>query len=129
MHDDVSFDRSSILKYDGAIFVGTLYLFPLTKISAQVQIVHFLDGYELMGPHSPGIRTFTIEWSHMLSYPGCLLGVSSVSDLLATRTSLANWAMSLEISTALAELPIITTTCQLRTSKITLDQITLPLPC
>lgn len=56
-------------------------------------------------------RVSTIEWSHMLSWPSCFLGGSSGRDLFEIWTSLAYLTISLEMSTALAALPIINTTC------------------
>lgn len=53
----------------------------------------------------------TRGWSHILLKPGCLL-VSSDADREETWTSLATGAMSLQMSVALAALPIRTTTWQ-----------------
>lgn len=113
MYDDINMNWTSILEHHSAIFTGTFDLHShinISNLSTLGWIAHRWTS--IQGPNSPEIRAFTIEWSHILSYPGCFLEICSVSDLFAIWTSFADLAISLEISTALAELPITTTTCQ-----------------
>lgn len=103
MKDNISKGFISIMESDCTISVDT---FDLQIFLCQHNVEHSWE-------HKLKALKFdlTIVCSQMLSCP-CIFPIFSIcADLDATWTSFANLAISRKISSALAELPITTTTC------------------